>query len=164
MTNIQNFEISLHVNVTELPKVIIGLKDYKRDSIQNRIDYADAFNFHKPTIGSTYTPGGAAGLDLDAFINMFAFSRNKRMLAFQQRLLREEEDAFIYHRFTRALVIKLTGIRGPELDSFMIRYKPDPFFVRFATDYEFQSYIKECHAKYVRWKQVMSQLRKEGEE
>lgn len=164
IVNIRNFEVSLHVHVTELPKIVIKPKDYKRDSIQNRIDYADAFNFRKPGIGSTYTPGGAAGLDLNEFISMFQFRRNKRMVGFRERLLREEEEKFIEHRFSRALVIKLTGIRGTELDSFMVRFRPDVEFIHFATDYELHSYIKECHIKYVRWRQVMGQLRKEGEE
>jgi hypothetical protein len=163
IVNIRNFEISLHVNVTELPKIVIQPRDYRRDSIQNRIDYADAFNFKKPGIGSTYTPGGPAGLDLAEFISMFQFRRNKRMVGFRERLLREEQDKFIEHRFSRALVIKLTGIRGPELDSFMVRYKPDLLFTMYATDYEISAYIKESHIKYVRWKQVMGQLRKEDE-
>jgi hypothetical protein len=161
--NIHNFEISLHVNVTELPKIVIQPRDYRRDSIQNRIDYADAFNFRKPGISSTYTPGGPAGLDLESFITMFQFRRNKRMASFRDRLIREEQDKFIEHRFSRSLVVKLTGIRGAELDSFMVRYKPDLLFTMYATDYEIGEYIKECHVKYVRWKQVMGQLRKEEE-
>jgi hypothetical protein len=161
--NIHNFEISLHVNVTELPKIVIHPKDYRRDSIQNRIDYADAFNFKKPGISSTYTPGGAAGLNLDEFITMFQFRRNKRMASFRERLVREEQDAFIEHRFSRTLVIRITGIRGAELDSFMVRYKPDLLFAMYATDYEISEYIRDCHIKYVRWKQVMGQLRKQEE-
>lgn len=161
--NVHNFEISLHVNVTELPRVVIAPPNYKRDSMQNRIDYAKAFNFKKPGIGSTYTPGGPAGLDIEEFINMFSFRRNKRMAGFRDRLVREEQDAFIEHRFSRALVLKLTGIRGAELDSFMVRYKPDLLFTMYATDYEFQSYIKECHVKYLRWLRAMGELRKEEE-
>lgn len=164
MGNAHYFDISLHVNVTELPRVVIAPPNYKRDSLQNRIDYAKAFNFKKPGIGSTYTPGGPAGLDIEEFINMFAFRRNKRMAGFRERLEREEEDAFIEHRFSRALVIKLTGIRGAELDSFMVRYKPPMMFVVYATDYELQSYIKECHVKYLRWVRAMDELRKEEEE
>lgn len=161
--NIHNFEVSLHIQVTELPKITIQPRDYKRDSLENRIDYAKAFNFKKPGIGTNFTPGGAAGLDLDQFLEMFQFRRNKRMAQFRDRLIQEEQDKFIEQRFNRALVIKLTGIRGAELDSFMVRYKPDLYFTMYATDYEFQSYIKECHVKYVRWKQVMSQLRKDDE-
>lgn len=162
--NTQNFEISLHVNVTELPRVMIQPRNYRRDSIQNRLDYADAFNFKKPGISSSYSPGGPAGLDIGEFIEMFQFRRNKRMANFRDRLLQEEQDKFIEQRFSRSLVIKVTGIRGAELDSFMVRYKPDIIFVTYATDYEIAEYIRECHIKYVRWKQVMGQLRKEEQE
>lgn len=164
IANTTYFEISLHVNVTELPKITIQPRNYKKDSIQNRIDFAEAFEFKKPGIGSTYTPGGAAGLDLTQFITMFQFRRNKRMASFRDRLIREEQDAFIEHRFSRPLVVKLTGIRGSELDSFMVRYKPDLVFTMYATDYEFNSYIKECHINYMKWRQAMGQLRNEEEE
>ena len=101
-------------------------RNYRLDSIQNRQDYAKAFNFQKPGIGSSLNmaPGGGVGLDIDEFIRMFQFQRNKRMRAFQDRLLQEEEDKYIDHRFNRALVIKLTQLRGPQLDNFMKIYRP----------------------------------------
>jgi hypothetical protein len=83
------------------------------------------------------------------------------MLAFQDRLLREEEEAYIYHRFSRALVIKLTSLRGPDLDTFMIRYKPSVEFVQFSTDYEFQSYIKTSYQRFLKLKRMMSDFRKD---
>jgi hypothetical protein len=164
ITNIQNFEVSLHVNVTELRQVMVKPRNYKQDSIQNRIDYAKAFNFQKPGIGVSVTPGGAAGLDLDEFIHMFQFRRNKRMVAFRERLVREEQERFIDHRFNRGLVIRITQLRGDDLDTFMIQYKPDLFFTQTATDYEFQLYIKLSSEKYQRLKKAMSDLRKEGVE
>ena len=163
IVNLQNFEVSLHVNVTTLKSVMVKPPNYHLDSIQNRRDYAKAFDFRKPGIGVVSTPGGAVGLDLDEFIEMFQFRRNKRMAQFRDRLIREEQEKFIEHRFSRALVIKLTGLHSPELDTFMRRYKPDLFFTQFATDYEFQSYIKGCYEKYVRLKQVLGELKKQDE-
>lgn len=161
--NLQNFEVSLHVNVTVLRPVMVKPPNYHLDSIQNRKDYAKAFDFKKPGIGVVSTPGGAVGLDLDEFIQMFQFRKNKRMAAFRDRLIREEQDKFIEHRFSRALVIRLTGLRGGELDTFMVRYKPDLLFTQFATDYEFQSYIKACYEKYIRLKLIMGDLKKAEE-
>lgn len=163
IVNPQHFEISLHVNVTTLKPVMVRPPDYHFDSIQNRKDYAKAFDFKKPGIGVVSTPGGGIGLDLDEFIQMFRFRKNKRMAAFRDWLIREEQQKFIEHRFSRALVIRLTGLHGPELDTFMARYKPDLLFTQFATDYEFQSYIKACFEKYQRLKQTMGELRKAGE-
>lgn len=144
MLNPANFEISLHVNATELKEVKIMPRNYRLDSIQNRQDYAKAFNFQKPGIGSSLNlSNGGVGLDIDEFIRMFQFRRNKRMLAFQNRLLQEEEDKYIDHRFNRALVIKLTQLRGDALNNFMKIYRPTVEFVESSTDYEFQDYIKK---------------------
>jgi len=160
ISNIQNFEISLHVNVTELRQVTVKLPNYKLDSIENRLEYEKAFNFKKPGIGISTSPGGGVGMDLDEFIDMFHFQRNKRMLSFQERLIREEQEKFIEHRFSRPLVVKLTQLRGADLDTFMIRYRPPLLFTQQATDYEFQLYIKSNYEKYQRYKQSMGELDK----
>lgn len=158
--NYQNFEISLHVNSTELKEVKIMPRNYRLDSIQNRLDYAKAFNYQKPGVGSSIdlSPGGGVGLDIDQFIRMFQFRKNKRMLAFQNRLLEEEEERYIDHRFSRALVIKLTGLRGEALNNFMNIYRPTLEFVEGSTDYEFQDYIKKCFSHYQRYQNLRNEL------
>jgi hypothetical protein len=162
IVNALNFEILLHVNVSELRPVQVMPPSYKRDSIQNREDYAKAFNFRKPSFGTSINPStGGVGLDINELINMFNFKKNRRMLAFQDRLLREEEEAYIYHRFSRSLVIRLTNLRGTDLDTFMIKYKPSIEFVQFSTDYEFQSYIKNSYQRFLKLKRMMSDFRKD---
>ena len=156
------FDISLQVNVPLLKEVKVRPRNYKQDSIQNRIDYAKAFDFTKPGIGSTLSPTGAGvGLDINEFINMFRFRRNRRMLAFQERLLREEADRYIDHRFNKALIRRLTGLSGGELDSFVVRYRPDLEFTDTATDYEFQQYIKLSFAHYQRLARMKGELFRE---
>ena len=167
--NIQLFEVALHVNITELKQVMVKPPNYKLDSIQNRLDYAKAFNFQKPGVSvsslpitSGTSPAGV-GMDLGEFINIFRFRRNRNMLAFQERLLREEQDKYIDHRFSRALVIKLTKLKGPDLDTFMARYRPSLFLVQNATEYEFQLYIKKSYEKFHRLQLIMGELKKEEE-
>jgi hypothetical protein len=146
------FDISLHVPVTELKEVRIMPRSYKRDSIQNRLDYAKAFDFKKPGISLSNPSSGAfgVGLDLDAFINMFNFRKNRRMAHFQQRLLQEEQDKFIDHRFTKALVKKIAQLSGANQDDFMKKYRPSVEFTSTATDYEFAEYIKLAGQEYLR--------------
>lgn len=157
--NHQNFEIALHVNTTQLKEVRVMPRNYRMDSLQNRQDYARAFDYTKPGFGTSVNPGGGVGLDVNEFINMFRFRRNRRMLAFQERLLREEEEAFIAHRFNRALIIRLTGLRGAQLDTFIRRYSPPLEFVQFSTDYELQEYIKESSYHFRRFERLRSELR-----
>ncbi|MFT3826033.1 MAG: carboxypeptidase-like regulatory domain-containing protein [Chitinophagaceae bacterium] len=147
--NIHNFEISLHVNVTELKQVMVAPRDYHLDSIQNRQDYAKAFNFKKPGFGVSTTPTGGVGMDLDQFIQMFQFKKNRRMAALRDRLEQEEEESYIDHRFNRALIIRLTKLHGADLDTFVTRYRPDIVFIQKATEYELQYYIKKSYDHYM---------------
>ncbi len=70
------------------------------------------------------------------------------MLAFQQRLLQQERDKFIDHRFNKALVRQLTSLSGNELDSFMLLYRPSYSFTKSAGDYEFHKYIKDSGERF----------------
>ncbi len=145
-----NFDVALHVEATELRQVQVAPKNYHMDSLQNRQDYAKIFNYKKPGIkvSDAGINGAGVGLDLDEIINMFRFNRNRRMLAFQRRLIQEEQDNFIDHRFTKLIVKKLTRITSPDLDSFMTRYRPSYNFTKTSTDYEFDEYIKLAAREY----------------
>ena len=159
--NLERFEISLHVNTTELKEVRFMPRNYRMDSLQNRQDYAKAFNFQKPGIGSVIGigPTGGAGLDINELIGMFQFRKNRRMLAFQERLLKEEEEKYIDYRFNRALIIRLTQLRGAALDSFMVRYRPTIEFTQSSSDYEFQTYIKQSFKHYQKYRRMLNELR-----
>ncbi len=144
------FDISLQVNIPVLKEVKVRPRNYKLDSIQNRQDYAKIFNYQKPGLRpATPQYGAAAGFDLDELINVFRFRRNKSMLAFQKRLLMQEKEKFVEHRFSKALVRRLTPLTGNELDSFMLLYRPPYEFTLLTSDYEFQEYIKEAYRRYL---------------
>lgn len=146
--NIFQFDISLHVPATELPAVKVMPRNYRMDSAQNRRDYAKVFDFRKPGIDITTSPGGGVGLDLNEFINMFRFRHNRHMLAFQQRLVQEEQDKAIDHRFTPALTRKITGLTGDSLMRFMKLYRPSYEFAQFSNQYEFLEYVKLASMEY----------------
>lgn len=165
IVNTQNFEISLHVNVADLKQIIVTPRNYRVDSLQNRIDYATAFNFRRPNLETltSISPSGGVGLDINEFIRMFQFRKNRRMEAFQERLLREETEKYIDYRFNRALIIRLTQLRSAELDTFISWYRPGLEFTESTTDYEFQSYIKRCYLQYRRYKNLLGEAKKEEE-
>jgi hypothetical protein len=146
--NIFQFDISLHVPATELPAVKVMPRNYRMDSLQNRRDYAKVFDFRKPGIDVTTSPGGGVGLDLNEFINMFRFRHNRRMLAFQRRLVQEEQDKAIDRRFTPSITRKITGLTGDSLIRFMKLYRPSYEFIQFSNQYEFLEYIKLASVEY----------------
>ena len=144
-----NFDIALHVEPTELKTVRVAPRDYHMDSLQNRQDYAKYFDYKKPGLKLTDGSGGTGvGLDLDEIINAFRFNRNRRLTAFQHRLVTDEHEKFIDHRFSHPLVRKITKLNGTELDAFMIKYRPSYIFTQTSSDYDFDEYIKLAFLEY----------------
>ena len=157
-----SFDISLQVNVPTLKEVKIRPRNYKQDSIQNRVDYAKIFNYEKPKIKPSIT-GMGVGFDLDEIINMFRFKRNRSLASFQRRLVLDEQDKFIDHRFNKALVRRLKLLDGGELDSFMRIYRPSFTFTKMAGEYDFQYYIKTAFFRYKRGLMPEAWLKEEEE-
>lgn len=144
--NIGSFDISLHVRVTEkfrtLKEVKVYTKNYRQDSIENRLNYNKIFGYEKPGIATSITPGsGAVGMDLDEFINIFRFRRNKQLKRMQDRLLEQEQENYVKYRFNKLAVKRITRLDGADLDNFMALYKPDFEFTQMATTLEFYQYI-----------------------
>lgn len=152
--DIQNpgaFDISIQRKIKELPGVFVKQRNYRLDSLQNRSDYEKIFDYTKPGIKTSMNSSGVnpmAGLDLDEFINMFKFKKNKRMLAFKRRLQQQEKEKYINHRFNKGLVRKLTGLQSPRIDSFMVEYRPTYDMVIQFNDLEFGQFIVEAYKYY----------------
>ncbi len=147
------FDISLHVRVkskyTTLKEVVVIARSYREDSIENRQNYADAFNFRKPTIRSNISPDGVAGADLDEIINLFRFRRNKRIKAFQARLEKQEQEKFIDYRFNKNFVRRITRLEGSLLDTFMVWYRPTYEFASLADEITFNRYVLNASYEFI---------------
>ncbi len=147
-----NFDISLQVNSNILPEVIVRPPSYKQDSLQNRLDYAKVFNYRKPGIGISSMPVGSGqsgvGFDLDELIDVFRYKKKKSMLAMQERLVQDEQDKFIDHRFNKGLVKKITNLEGEDLTMFMKLNRPEYIFTVYANEYDFYEYIKQSAERF----------------
>jgi hypothetical protein len=143
------FDIALHVDPVTLQEVKVMPRSYRDDSIQNRRDYEKIFDYKKPGFKMTDGSGGlGAGVDIDALIGMLQRNKIHRTQAFQRRLVDEEHDKYVDHRFNRSVVLKITHLEGDELDSFMVRYRPSYEFCKKATDYDLYDYIKLAFKEY----------------
>jgi hypothetical protein len=143
------FDLALHVKVQTLKEVVLRPRNYRQDSLQNRLDYAKVFNWQRPNFSSlTSVTGAGVGFDIQEIFRSFQFRKNRSMASFQKRLLQEERDKFIDQRFSKALVLRLTGLTGTARDSFMIAYRPSYYFVLLSAEYDFQKFIKDCYEMY----------------
>ena len=151
--NLSQFDIALQVSIPVLAEIRLRPRNYRQDSLQNRLDYKKAFDFRRPNVESMTSIGpGGAGIDVNELIRLFQFRKNNSMMRFQERLLQQEEEKYIDYRFNAQLVRRLTGLEGEELKAFMQRYRPPYEFVQYSREYEFQLYIKESYKKYRREK------------
>ncbi len=148
ISNPAQFDISLHTVVESRYKVLADIKvyskSYKEDSMENRETYKGIFSYRKPGFQTTMSPSGVAGVDLDEIINIFRFRRNKNLRAFQNRLENQEQEKYIDHRFSKTTVSRVTGLVSPQLDSFMIIYRPSYYFTQQSNDAVFYQYILNC--------------------
>ncbi|HTM91016.1 MAG TPA: hypothetical protein VL095_01255 [Flavisolibacter sp.] len=145
IADLNQFDIALRLKSDVMKEVRIKSRNYREDSIQNRKDYAKVFDFRRPNVGSMTSIGPTgAGIDLDELIRVFQFRKNKSTEKFRERLEEQERQKFIDHRFSKALVKRLTGLDGDALNVFMLKYRPSYAFALTSTEYDFQMYIKKC--------------------
>lgn len=156
IADVMQFDIALRLKTDVMREVRIKNRNYKEDSLQNRMDYAKAFNFRRPSLGTmTSVTSSGVGFDVQEIIRLFQFRKNRNMEKFRERLEQEEKDKFVDHRFTKGLVRKLTGIeKEEELGDFMKKYRPTFEFTSATSDYEFQFFIKIAYEEYKKTKSI----------
>ena len=155
ISNPVQFDVSLHVFVNSkynmLKEVIVYSKSYRQDSLENRQTYADVFEYKKPGISTSITPGGGVGADVNELINIFRFKRNKRLKAFQKRLEEQEETSYVNYRFNKIIVARITGLKSPALDSFVVWYRPSYEFAAAADEITFNQYVLNAYYQFKKW-------------
>lgn len=149
-----NFDISILISAIELPGITLRKPNYHLDSLRNRQEYAEAFNYRRPGLRTTSldpnsgSMGAGAGIDLNEIANLFRFRHNKNRRFLQGWLIKEEQEAYIDYRFNRGFIRKLTGLDGDELDEMMKYCKPDYEVVAVMNDADLGMYILDCYKDY----------------
>ncbi len=158
----EGFNISLSMPIATkykaLKEVKVFSKTYRQDSIENREQYADIFNFEKPGLETSVVPGGGVGADINELINIFRFRRTRQLRNFQQRLIAQEEEKYVNHRFSAAFVGRITGMKGEELDTFLIRYRPSYEFTKSSSELTFNNYVLQAFYHYKQWQHFSAPL------
>jgi hypothetical protein len=138
------FDISLHVATDTLPTATVWNRSYRLDSLENRKEYKKVFDYNGNVLHNmkmSQRGGFGVGLDFDMLLDRKA---TRRMEALQSRLEWQEKDNYIDHRWSKAVVKRVTRLEPPALDTFMRQYRPSYEFIQSCeTEYEFYKYIQE---------------------
>lgn len=142
------FNIAIQSYIQMLPEARVRNRNYRQDSLQNRLDYARIFDYQKPGL-SVNMANGSVGLGLEDLINSFRFKRNRRLQSFQDRLITQEQEGFVKNRFNKLLVRRITKEDNDSiLNEFMLLYQPSYLFTVRADDYNFHKYVKDSWERY----------------
>lgn len=150
-----HFDISLRIKISTrysvLKEVMVYSKTYQQDSLENRQAYKNVFDYTKPGVKSSLTPGGGAGADLNELINIFRFKRNKQIRSFQRRLQEQEKEKYVNYRFNKMFVKRVTGLQNAALDSFMVWYRPTYEFTITSNEVVFNQYVLNSYYRFKRF-------------
>jgi hypothetical protein len=153
--------VSTSVNVY-LPKRVFGLQEvnvqgrnYHKDSLATREEYRKYFNYKKP--GAMDVLKTLPFNPVTALSYLAPSKARKRKEHFREQLVYWEKENFIDYRYSPELVAKMTKLESPELDSFMLHYRPGYQFLETATDYDLMLYIKQSFERYQQDKKEQGQ-------
>jgi hypothetical protein len=146
--------IELEPKVTKLNEVTIrGSKDFKKDSIENRLAYAKQFNYKGPTVMDAFTGNPDKGpgelISINPLILIAALTKKSTTeYKFNKILIRDEHEQFIDEHFNKGIVGRITDLKGDTLSAFLMQYRPTYEFVKKSTEYDMEVYIRQSYKKF----------------
>jgi hypothetical protein len=131
---------------------IQGSRNFKKDSINNRLEYSKQFNYKGPRvidafIPSSYQPGQFISINLLTLIQALT-KKSTNEYKFNKILIRDEQADYVDHKFNRGIVEQITNLKADSLSAFIAQYRPAFSFTQQASDYDMQVYIKDCLKKF----------------
>lgn len=132
---------------------IVAKRNFIRDSVNNRKQFAKEFAFKGPQFTdilrptATNVPFAWVSVDL---LSLFRAINKKHTNEYrlQQTMLKYEREDHTAQRFSRALVGRITQLQGDTLDDFISEYRPTLAQIDVMTDYNLVFYIKDSLRKF----------------
>jgi hypothetical protein len=132
-------DVTLFIKAINLkPVTVIG--SYSADSLARRNYYRDIYK-KQPGITGFNTPQYGAGVVLSPLSYFSAKSKKKRQL--KNRLIKNEQEAYIDYSFPPEWIERLTGLHGDSLRLFMYSYRPSYSFCRKTSREDMVVYISD---------------------
>ncbi|RZK20647.1 MAG: hypothetical protein EOO86_03730 [Pedobacter sp.] len=165
--NFKDLVIMLKSTVYNLNDVTIYAKrDYLKDSLQIREDFAKVFAYKVPTIkdvlvekglryptfGSNLVSNSTSSIvSLDVLKTVGLLGKNKSSISKLKKVqLQDEEANYINHRFSPEKISSITKLEDDSLKSFIDKYRPSSIEIRQMNDYEILIYVKKSFTEFVK--------------
>lgn len=165
--NFKDLVVMLKSSVYHLEDVTIYSKrDYLKDSLQIREDFAKVFAYKAPTIkdvlvekglryptfGSNIVSNSTSSiLSLDVLKTVGLLGKNKSSISKLKKVQLQDEDTnYINHRFSPEKISSITKLEDDSLKSFIDKYRPSSIEIRQMNDYEILIYVKKSFTEFVK--------------
>jgi hypothetical protein len=162
-----NIELqSKSINLREVK--INTSRNYKKDSLNLRKEYASAFNYQDPKFTDAFikvdpnyksphtniNPNSTASiLKLNVLQIVGLIVKNKTPISkLRQTLLKEEEENYIDHIFSKSKIEASTFLKGDSLQNFIHRYRPTYVEAKKMNEYQAILYIKKSYTEFIKQK------------
>ena len=155
---------SVAINLNDV--TIYSKRDYLKDSLQIREDFAKVFAYKDPSIkdvlvkkGLRYkTPGSnlvsnstSSILSLDVLRTIGLLTKNKNSLSKLKKVqLKDEETNYINNRFSPEKINAITKLEDDSLNNFIEKYRPSAAEIRKMNDYEILMYVKRSYVDFIK--------------
>jgi hypothetical protein len=132
---------------------IYGDKNFKKDSVNNRLEFEKQFNYKQPRLIDAFNTNAIKQPCELISINPFTLlavltKKSSPEYEFNKILIEDEQEDYVSQKFNKGTVFKITGMKGDTLSEFLTRYRPSYQFAVKATAYDMQIYIKESFVKF----------------
>ncbi|MDQ0105173.1 hypothetical protein J2T02_000256 [Chitinophaga terrae (ex Kim and Jung 2007)] len=139
-------DIYLQKRLFDLQGVNVKGKNYHNDSLAMREEYGRYFNYKKP--GAIDVLKTLPANPITALTYLVPSKARKRKEEFKEQLVYWEKEKYIDYRYSPEVVEKMTKLQSPELDSFMLKYRPTYQFLNSASEYDLLLFIKQSFEEY----------------
>lgn len=138
---------------------------YKMDSLRRRNEYTSVFAYKAPAFKDIFisksaysnipnnyitAPNSTASIvSINVLSVIGLLNKNKAPVSkFQKTLMKEEEDSYIDHLFSKRKITTITSLKNDSLTEFMNRYRPSAAALKKMTDYDLILYIKKNYQEF----------------
>lgn len=141
-------------------------RNYKKDSLDLRKEYAYVLNYQKPKITDAFikvdpnyksshaniNPNSTASiLKLNVLQIVGLLGKNKTPISkLKQTLLRDEEENYVDHIFSKTKIEVSTPLKGDSLQKFIQRYRPTYLEAKKMNEYQIILFIKKSYTEFIK--------------